>query len=431
MKDVKQISGNTKLKIFANAFWMLFDKVFLLLLNFIITVSIANHYGNQEYGSYEYAVSIIAILEILVTFVDGRIVKKLYSHFDGDLVVYNATICRVLFSLICSIIGLIYIFLCGRGTIYSIMFTILLINAIITNLGFGMCNRFEYLLESRKTVIAKDVSALIGGILQLLAVANNFSLISITVIVLVTSVINLIIIVVQYALEFGFKHGKVDINVINQMIRQSLPLAIAASCATIYTKSDSVMLGAMINDSKVGIYAIAVKLVTVVRIALGPICESLFPSFINLYGSNREEYGHLYIKVTSILTWICIIGVSFSFFVLPTIFRFISKDYAQSISVYKILSISCLFMYNAGLRAGHYTLIGRGDILMKAQILSVFLNIILNFVGIHLFGIYGAALATVITQFFSLFFSNFFFGRDGRQVLEWQLLAFNPIRAFK
>ena len=69
------MSGDLR-KILSNTLWMIFDKVFLLVLNLVVTVKIANYFGVMEYGNYQYAVSVVTILEILVAFVDGRVVKK-------------------------------------------------------------------------------------------------------------------------------------------------------------------------------------------------------------------------------------------------------------------------------------------------------------------------------------------------------------------
>ena len=87
-------------------------------------------------------------------------------------------------------------------------------------------------------------------------------------------------------------------------------------------------------------------------------------------------------------------------------------------------------MYNAALRAGHYTLINRGSILTYSQMVSVIVNIVMNIVGIKYFGMYGAALATVVAQGLSLFVSNLVFGKDGGEVFIWQIKALNPLSMF-
>lgn len=427
----KEIGSATK-SILINTFWILFDKVLMLFLNLLVTVRVANYFGKTEYGSYEYAVSIVAILEILITFVDGRVVKKYYIDYDGNTLVFNATVCRVFFSILSVVIGMIYVINTGRGRKFSLMLIVLLLNAILTNLRFGMANRFEYLLKSRKIVVAADIAALVGGLLQLVVVQMQWPLIAIAFVTVVTATINLVIILIQYNIEFGSDaKGKFDGRLVASLIRESLPLAIAASCATIYTKCDSVMLGNMLTDAEVGIYAISVKLVSVVQIVSIAVRDSVYPKLIALYAFDKEKYAHVYIRITSILTWIYIVGVVVSFVVLPYLFAVLNPDYQDALPVYKVLVLSAFFMYNAALRAGHYTLINRGDILMYVQIPCVILNIVLNWVGIQLWGMYGAALATVFTQGISLLGSNIFFGSEGREVFRWQIQALNPIHILK
>jgi O-antigen/teichoic acid export membrane protein len=417
-------------KIIANMAWMIFDKVFLLLLNLLVIVKIANYYKTEIYGSYQYVVSIVAIFEILVNFVDGRVVKKEYDNYDAENVVYNATLTRLLFSALSMLVGAFFILINKGSHEFSLMFGILLFNSVITSLRFGMANRFEYLLKSKKVVIAADIAAVISLLLQLVAVRMKWSIVAITVIVLISSVISLIIVFIQYKMEFGGSkiHYYVDRNLLLNMIKESVPLAIAASCAIIYTRCDSVMIGNLLSVSDVGIYSIAVRLISVVQIAIGPIRESIYPKLIQLYRSDKTRYIQVYIQATSVLTWIYIIGVLISLVILPYVFRFLNPEYANSFDVYKIYVIGTFFMYNAALRAGHFTLINRGIILTYSQVISVVLNIVLNLFLINKFGLYGAALATVITQAVSLMFSNLFFKKDGCEVFKWQLLALNPFR---
>ena len=430
MWKADSVSGDLK-RILSNTLWMIFDKVFLLILNLVVTVKIANYFGVLEYGNYQYAVSVVAILEIFVTFVDGRVVKKRYITNDPDNLVYNASICRVIFSVGTAIIGLIFIVVAQRGTQFSVMFSILLINSILVNLRFGMANRFEYLLKSKKTVIAADISALLSSILQLIAVRLQCSIITISVIAAISSGVNLCIVAIQYKTEFA-KKGKfyLDKTLIKELIKESTPLAIAASCATIYTRCDSVMLGSMMTAAEVGIYSISVKLISVVQIAISPIRESVYPKLITLHAKDKNEYAKRYVQISSLLTWIYICGVSLSFVVLPYAFRFLKPEYAEAFPVYRIHVIGTFFMYNAALRAGHYTLINRGSILTYSQIASVIVNVILNIVGIKYLGMYGAALATIVTQGLSLFLSNLAFGKEGREVFIWQVKALNPLSMF-
>lgn len=423
--------GNLK-KILANTGWMVFDKVFILILNLVVTVRIANYYGTLGYGTYQYAVSVVALFEVFVTFVDARVVKKRYTSENPEELVWNATITRLLFSVVSLIGGIIYLLFSGEKGDYYAIFLVLLVNVIIINLRFGMQNRYEYLLKSKKVIIAGNIALTIGGGLQLLAVSLHWSILAIVVITAFSSFLSLTIVYIQYREEFGrLIQGRYKAGIVFSLIRESLPLAIAASCAIIYSRCDSIMIGNMLSKEQVGVYAIAVKIIAVVQIGIAPVRESVYPKLIELYDSDRNEYEKRYVQITAILTWIYILGVLASFAVLPYAFRFLKPEYAEAFSIYQVYVIGTFFMYNAGLRAGHYTLINRGNILMYSQIISVILNVILNYILIKTIGIFGAAIATGITQGVSLTVSNLFFGETGREVFWWQMKGLNPLYILK
>ena len=423
---VERKSGNIK-KIFFNILWMLFDKVFILALNLLVTVKIANYYGTFEYGSYQYAVSVVALFEVLVTFVDARVVKKRYYSENAGELVWNATISRLFFSALASIGGTIYIIVSGESKDYNVIFLILLINAIVLNLRFGMQNRYEYLLKSRKVIIASNIALTIGGVLQLAAVHFHWSIVAISVITALSSLIALVIVYVQYRIDYGrLAQGKIKVEIIKGLLIESLPLAIAASCAIVYSRCDTIMVGNLLSKADVGVYSIAAKLISIVQIGIAPIRESVYPKMIQLYITNKKQYAKRYIQITSLFTWIYIVVVLLSFVILPYAFRVLNQEYAEAYPVYQVYVIGSFFMYNAGLRAGHYTLINRGNILMITQIISLGINLVLNYILIRFIGIYGAAIATGITQCISLFLSNLFFGKEGREVFFWQLKALNP-----
>ncbi len=424
--------GSNLKKILYNTGWMLFDKVFILILNLVVTVRIANYYGTLGYGTYQYAVSVVALFEILVTFVDGRIVKKRYTTVDSEELVWNATITRLLFSVVSLVGGIVYILFSNENEDYYAIFIILLLNSIIINLRFGMQNRYEYLLKSKKVIIASNIALTLGGVLQIAAISLHMSIMAIAIITALSSFVSLVIVYIQYRIEFGsLIKGRIKKDLIKCLILESLPLAIAASCAIIYSRCDSIMIGNMLSREEVGIYAIAVKLITVVQIGIAPIRESVYPKMIQLYSTNRDEYGKCYVKITSLLTWIYIIGVLISFVVLPYVLRVLKPEYSEAFPIYQVYVIGTFFMYNAGLRAGHFTLINRGNVLMFSQVISVVLNLILNYFLIMKMGLYGAAIATGVTQGVSLMLSNLFFGETGREVFNWQLKGFNPIYIFK
>lgn len=91
-KSIKQV--------FFNIGWLIFDKLFILAMNLIVIFTIANYYGPEKYGLYQYSLNIVLILEVAVQLIDGRVVKKQYNEDNYDEVVFNVTLAKLLLSLI-------------------------------------------------------------------------------------------------------------------------------------------------------------------------------------------------------------------------------------------------------------------------------------------------------------------------------------------
>ena len=281
-------------------------------------------------------------------------------------------------------------------------------------------------------VVASNIANIISAILQLIAVGLNYSIISIVIIVLFSSFIKLLILYYQFKKSFSIKTvTKVDKLLISAIIKESIPLAIAASAATIYARVDQVMIGTILDVKQVGIYSISVQMVSVVAIVISPIQISIYPKMIEWFHSNREMYYKKYQEITSLTTWLYIICSVIAIIIEPIFFdKFFDDSYSKSLDVFKIHIIGTFFMYNAALRSSHFTLTGSTYILMVSQIIAVFINIALNYLMIPVIGINGAAIATVITQFISLFLSNLFFN-NGKDIFWLQLRGLNPMNIYK
>ena len=63
-------------KIIYNILWMTFDRVFVIVMGLFVTLRIINYYQISDYGIYQYAVSIIAILEMGTFFCRCKSGKK-------------------------------------------------------------------------------------------------------------------------------------------------------------------------------------------------------------------------------------------------------------------------------------------------------------------------------------------------------------------
>lgn len=418
--------------IVTNIFWLLVDKFSILIINLLVTLKVANHYGPSTYGTYEYALSIIAIITILNVLIDSRVVKKYYLT-EKMASVYNVLrVFRTIFSVISFMIGIVILMMMNKGQEFNFIYITLLINNVVISFSFPLESYFEYNLQSKKIVISTNISRLIISIVQLYIIYLNFSIRFISTTILAGSVINFLIISYLFKKNYG-KINKLsfDKDLSIKIARDSLPLALAAVAYIVYTKSDQIMIGYMLNTSEVGIYSISNKLISVGLLLMIPIQSSIFPKMHSMYLHSRESYNKLYIRISSLMTCISILIVVFSYTLLPTIFKILfNETYYKSIHVFQIQVFGLVFMYNALLRSSHFTIICKTKIMLFSQVFAAFLNVGINYLLVPTYGAIGASFSTVVTQCIALLFSNYFF-EDGKEVFRYQIKAFNPINIFK
>ena len=416
-------------QVFRNIAWLIFDKTFLAITNALILFVVANYYGAEEYGTLQYATNIVLILEVMFVLVDGRVTKKKYASFDKGSVSVNTIYARLIFSLIVLTIGIIIAFSSKQEECKCILI-ILLIDSLVKNMKIGMENRFEYDLLSRNVVLTSNIGLLIGTVLQIGAMIYEKSIVVIALIQLLSSICGSIILSVQFVRKYHHEiKCNIDLTLIKEIVIESIPLTLAAGAATIYSKCDSLMIGKMLSIKYVGIYSLAAKFVSLIQLFIVPVQTTVYIKMIE-WRESGKKYEDYYLMISSLFTWGAIVIIIVSDLLIPLILSVFKPEYLPALGVFYILSVGTIFMYNAILRSCHFTLNGCGGILLKVQLITVIINVVLNYLFINSWGMNGAALATVISQFISLLLSNIFI-KEAHFVFSMQIMAFNPLNLKK
>lgn len=415
-------------ELFNNIVWLILDKLLLVLMNFIIVIKIANYYGAERYGMYEYVFSIVSILAIVLTLVDSRVTKGYYNDekYNHGGIIFNVTVLKVILSIFLLILGYIVCIYTSQGLIYNNIFLYLLLSVVFLNISFGFENYFEFYLKSRYIVISTNVARAICLLIQLIAVLLEFNISTMALILCISNFIRAIMIYIifrknNYKLEFIIYK-----QLMKKILTESLPLCISTTAYIIYSKSDQIMIGNFLSNYEVGLYAISYKLYNLVVLFISPIQISVYPSMLKKYSKNKLDYYNDYRNISSLMTWGSILIMTICIVILPVFFRFfLSSEYVKSLDIFRVQVFGTIFMYNAILRSSHLTLIKKGSIMMMGTILACIINILLNVVLITSIGTIGAAIATVITQILSLLVVNLVF-KESRIIFKLQLQAFNP-----
>lgn len=215
-----------------------------------------------------------------------------------------------------------------------------------------------------------------------------------------TTVISFIII-----LKFLAKYKYTGINIgetsYREIISVSSPMFLTAIMQSVITQTDIFMLGSLANVSDVGVYSIVMKLALLSSFIITSLNTFMAPKFSELFYNNElDELKNLAQKSTKLIFYvtlpITIIMVVFGNYLL-SIFgdEFIGGYYALL-----LLSIGQLINAASGSIGYLLNMTGHQKQFNKIVLLGALINIIVNYLLIPLYGINGAAFASMLSVIF-------------------------------
>lgn len=422
-------------KITKNIVWLMFDQMFILLLQFLVGIKIANYYGAELYGKYNYAISLVAFSAIFFELLNSRVIKKQYTEENFNNIVFNVNIFRNTMAGIIFFIPIVLKLIFGMDNLLFYMLFLICLDNILTTATYGIENFFEFKLESRRIVISNNIVKIVSYSLQYIGMLLGMGIIAVPAIRCVGSLIRMGILKYQYRKNYLLKlsdlRTKIDRVLIFQIIDEGKFLWVTYISFLVYTQVDRLMIKHYMGVADVGIYTIGVQLSTILAILLGPVQNSLFPKMMELYRKDYEEYYNFYLFSNTLITQFYLVITIVSIIVVKYTFGYVyAQEYSPAIGVYTILAVSVFVKANGSLQTGHMTLKNITKKSFYKTLISLVINIVLNALLIPRYGIDGAAVATLITQFTALFLIDFFI-EEYREQAWIQLKSFNSLYLLK
>jgi O-antigen/teichoic acid export membrane protein len=215
---------------------------------------------------------------------------------------------------------------------------------------------------------------------------------------------------------------------LGMLARESLPFGLAFIISTLYFKVDVPILKIFTTFAAVGIYSAAYKFLEAVIFVPQTLMEPIFPSLAMLAHEHRDRLGGAAIKAYKLLAVTGVpVALGMIVFARPII-NYTIPGFEPAIPVLQVLSLGVLFLFLNNVFIYTLNAMGRQSDSTRLAIMSLVLNVVLNFILIPLpspvFGGYmGAAWATVVTEI-GLFAGGWF-------LLRRHLFALPIVRSLK
>ena len=194
-----------------------------------------------------------------------------------------------------------------------------------------------------------------------------------------------------------------DLTLIRYFLKESLPLAFFGVLINLSNRVDVLMLSQMKGDTEVGYYSAAFRLIYPLSFIPVALVMSLLPVISRLYYEKDKNLNRIYQFGLKIMLCLSLPMTIIIFFTSGEIINMIyTSRYNYSSEGLKILIISQVFLFLNVVMYHFIISIGKQAKGFYVVVEMVIVNIILNIFLIPEYGLVGASIATVITEFTAL-----------------------------
>ncbi len=179
----------------------------------------------------------------------------------------------------------------------------------------------------------------------------------------------------------------------------ALPLTLMSGSHMVLTHTDTLMIGLLLNAQQVGLYSAALKTSAWVPFILSAVNAMAAPLIASLYAQqDRAGLQHL---VSTIARWMFYPALAMAIAIAACsrpILQLFGTEFIAAQGALMILMLGQLVNVGAGSVGYLMTMTAYQNQAAYVLAMSALVNIVLNLVGIHFFGIVGAAMATALSM---------------------------------
>lgn len=386
-------------KYFRNTGWMFGARIINILISLVVSAIVTRYLGPERYGLISYTVSFVGLFAFLSGFsVDQVIYQLLIKKPEQEREIIGTTlVVKFISGVVAYVCSLIIVFLFPHEKIIRYMVVIIALPYLFS--GFNVFSVVFYSkVEAKVPSLLGMVTVIILTIFKLLVVYFNGGVIIFSLIFVIDPLLSQLLVFYMYYNKYKISGIKINVELIKEIFKTSLPLMFSSVFILIYSRIDQVMIKHMMDNSSVGIYGTMIGLAESWYFVPTMITNSVLPSIINSFTHKTNQYNKRLILLTSFLIIISLF-ICLAITLLAKIFvsilygqAFISGVFSLQIYVWAGIGIAIFAVLSQ-----HLINKNLSSIILYSSIIGMVANVIINLILIPKYGIEGAAIATLIS----------------------------------
>ncbi len=390
-----------KSKEIKNTGWLIGEQVFQMILSLVVGVLSARYLGPSNYGTLNYTLSFVTFFTSIATLgMDSIVIKKMVEEPEKEGEILGSGIfLRFLSSTLSTLaIGLL-VFVLNISEPLKVGLALIQSGQLVFRSFHLFESWFQRYSKSKYVSIGKMVAGVLVSAYKIFLLVTAKDIVWFAFSNVLLEGLSIPIFWAFYKKEKGQKLS-VNLSTGKDILSQSYHFILSGLMVAVYGQMDKIMIGGMMTDSDVGLYTTALTICMLWTIVPIAIINSFQVKIYELKKEGKEaEYLDRLKRLYGVVIWLCLIASALiTIFADFGVYVLYGDAYAGAGGVLKIAVWSEVFSMIGVARGVWVVSEGKQKYVKWLLLCGAVTNLILNFILIPVIGIYGAALATVVTQ---------------------------------
>lgn len=388
-----------------NVAWIFFGNILHAILAFLVNILVARVLDLNENGLITYATSLTTFFTSVGTLGFYGIINREFSRNPAQANEYicSCTGARILFS-IAAIVAL-QIIVRITSPDEPILHTLVLFQSmsILFNSFDLLVYWYRHKNQAKITAGYRLLACFISAILRMISI-TVFKNLNLYVISTVAETLLFMVFLIYFYRKQYSSQIIVKRNTMINMIKLSYPFIFSSILISIYGQADRIMLKNMVDNSAAALYNASTVIAGLVVIIPTTLIEGFRPEIMDAKIQNEQLYQKRLSQLYGIVFWICVAyGLFVSVFAKQLLLILYGVKYIGAVSSLSLVVWYTSFSYFGSINNIYMVAEEKQKWVQLITLAGALANIILNSIFIPILGIVGAALASLVTQFFANF----------------------------
>ena len=419
-------------RVFENISWILICRVAQSVIALIIGMISARYLGPSNFGLLNYAGSVIAFVVPLAKLgLNHVIVDEFVSHPEKEGKILGTTLAMTVMSSILCVIGCGgFILVANAGETDTLIVCLLYSISLIFQMMEMTQYWFQAKLFSKYVAITSLIAYAITASYKVFLLVTGKSIYWFAVSTALDFCIISVTLLIIYR-RLGGQKISFSFSLAKQMFARSKHYILAGMMITIFAQTDKIMIKTMIGNEATGFYSTAVSCASMTSFVFMALIDSFSPIIYESKKRNHEAFEKNVSVLYSIVIYAALIqSVILTLFAKPFVGLLYGAEYAPSAALLQIVTWYTTFSYLGAARGIWVLAENKQKYLWGINLSGALLNVIGNYYLIPILGANGAAITSIITQFFVNVGMSFIL-KPIRPTAKLMLRALNPKLPFE